>query len=187
MQAAERGSPKEAFKVTSRLVSIKPIEVCTKLNVVLPLTTTILPPKWSLVYCPRPLGNTPVTSLEVSTAEWITSCVIVEELNTLLFLLRCERLIEAPIIPRVPPEATSVHITTMFVKNKKRNGAPVGLPSEPTKHFTGLLPLPVTKLAQVEKFVKGILTKPIKLPFVKVTVKVKAFNTIIIPNIPTPY
>lgn len=79
-----------------------------------------------------------------------------------------------------------MQITTVLVLTRKHYGAPVGLSSEATRNLLGPLPLPVAKLTKDEKFVRGMLTKPIRLPLVKVRVRVKAFTSIIIPKIPTP-
>ncbi len=100
---------------------------------------------------------------------------------------RWERLIEAPIIPRVPPEATKVTATTILVLIRKHMGAEVDVLKEATTKAEGLVLVIVAKLRQDESLVKAILTKPMRLPFVNVTVKEKALNNITTPNIPIPY
>lgn len=112
--------------------------------------------------------------------------VVEESLNTLLFLLRWSKLIEAPTMPRVPPEAVTVTTTMVLVVRRQIGAAPVSLTREATTNRLGaVLPVPVTQLRQEERFVRGILTKPIKLPLVKVTVRVKAFTNMANPKTPT--
>lgn len=105
MQAADSGSPSEAFSVTSRLVRIRPMEVWMRLKVFLLVTTVLLPWKWALSYPPASLGATCETLPVSATSKWMTAWVTGASLKALLFLLRWERLMEAPTIVRVPPEA----------------------------------------------------------------------------------
>lgn len=88
---------------------------------------------------------------------------------------------------RVPPEAYKVHITMVLVFTRKHYGAPVEFTREATRKLLGLIEaLPVAQLTNEEQLVKGILTKPMRLPLVNVSVNVNAFSRMIIPNIPIP-
>lgn len=63
----------------------------------------------------------------------------------------------------------------------------MGFNSEDTRKLPGfVVTLPAAQLTKEEQLVRGIFTKPIRLPFVNVSVNVNAFNNIIIPNTPIP-
>ncbi len=90
---------------------------------------------------------------------------------------------EARIISPVPPSKVNDSITTVLVAVRKGYDARVLVTSEATTNFAVLLLLVVPQLRHVLSFARGILTKPIKLPSVKVTVNVTALRSIIIRSI----
>lgn len=127
------------------------------------------------------------TAPEVPPYACIRICVMGDALKPLPLLDRWVKLIDAPTIVRVPPEAVKVTITIKLELIRKHYGAPVGLSNDLTrKALAAAAFFRVTKLTQEEQFVNGILTKPIKLPLVNVKVKVNAFSKTIIPKMPIP-
>ncbi len=141
IHAAESGSPNDALRVTRSEETIRPIDVSIRLQEVFLLPLTLAPLNSSLTYECMDLGARPMRKPVASPVYSITSSVISDELNTLLFLLRPVRPTLAPAIPRVPPDAVREMITTIFVVNRKTNGASVLLPSIFTTRVEGLLVL----------------------------------------------